>query len=145
MQRVDSTWVPGLRAWAPRRSAARAVADPSGSRGALLARFVDNGSGMTSQAGRQETTLQILDRRIVRLPSLVVVATLADGSEHRATLGMNPMIVGTGADCQLVVVDPGVSRRHCALTLTARGVLVRDLQSKNGTSVSGVDVLEAIF
>jgi DNA-binding NtrC family response regulator len=90
-----------------------------------------------------DTTLRIVDRRVVRLPSVVLVATHLDGSERRATLGMNPLVVGTSTDCELVVHDPGVSRRHCVLTLTARGVIVRDLQSKNGTAVNGTDVLEA--
>jgi DNA-binding NtrC family response regulator len=45
----------------------------------------------------------------------------------------------------VVLEDPAVSRRHALVTLTARGVLVRDLHSKNGTVVAGADAIEAFL
>ena len=93
--------------------------------------------------GDQETTLTTIRRGLVRFPSLALVATDRDGRETAAPLGVAPVVVGTGADADLVVHDPAVSRRHCIVTVTVQGVLVRDLQSKNGTSVGGVEVNEA--
>ncbi len=54
-----------------------------------------------------------------------------------------PIVVGTDPGCDLVVGDAGVSRRHAEITLTTRGVVVRDLDSKNGTTVGGVVIREA--
>ncbi|MFN2519002.1 MAG: FtsK/SpoIIIE domain-containing protein [Jatrophihabitantaceae bacterium] len=45
--------------------------------------------------------------------------------------------LGRGAECDLVLTDPDVSRQHAALTVTGAGITVRDLQSTNGTSLDG--------
>jgi two-component system, NtrC family, response regulator GlrR len=55
-------------------------------------------------------------------------------------LHVDPLVVGTHSDCDVVLSDPRVSRRHCRLSLGGRGVLVEDLSSKNGTFVGGVEV-----
>jgi DNA-binding NtrC family response regulator len=47
------------------------------------------------------------------------------------------VLVGTHADCQLKLTDPGVSRRHLSLELTTTRVKVSDLGSKNGTRYLG--------
>jgi len=47
------------------------------------------------------------------------------------------VLVGTHADCQLKLTDPGVSRRHLSLELTTTRVRVADLGSKNGTRYLG--------
>ncbi|MGH7297650.1 MAG: sigma 54-interacting transcriptional regulator [Polyangiaceae bacterium] len=46
---------------------------------------------------------------------------------------VEPVIVGRGEHCQLVLDDPQVSDSHCSFTATPKGVLMRDLGSKNGT------------
>ncbi|HEU4404579.1 MAG TPA: sigma 54-interacting transcriptional regulator [Polyangiaceae bacterium] len=89
-------------------------------------------------------TLTSSDRgRSLRLPSLRAVVTLADGRALEAELGLSPLVVGTGDDCDLVVPDARVSRRHCELRVTERGVLLRDLGSKNGTLLRGASIVEA--
>jgi len=55
---------------------------------------------------------------------------------------MRPLIVGTSPDGDLVVADPQVSRRYCELQLTAEGIVIRDLGSKNGTRVGKVMIRE---
>src|SRR4051812_16258998 len=62
-----------------------------------------------------------------------------------ADLGLGPVVVGSGSDCELVVEDPYVSRRHCQFTLSPRGVVVRDLGSRNGTWVQSMRVFEALL
>jgi DNA-binding NtrC family response regulator len=49
------------------------------------------------------------------------------------TIGAEPCIVGRGDHCHVVLDDPRVSTSHCELTATDKGVLVRDLDSRNGT------------
>ncbi|WP_394835108.1 sigma 54-interacting transcriptional regulator [Pendulispora rubella] len=91
----------------------------------------------------QSTTLTLLDRRRASLPSLVLVANMASTQEVSRPFGLAPIVVGTGNDCDLIVTDPAVSRRHCLFRITPQGILVRDLQSKNGTFVSNIRVQEA--
>ncbi|MBZ5715832.1 sigma 54-interacting transcriptional regulator [Nannocystis pusilla] len=93
-----------------------------------------------------DCTLTSFDHgRSLRLPALAVTVTLPDRRTLTAPLDLRPLVVGAGADCDLVVADPRASRRHCELRLTERGVLLRDLGSKNGTLVRDVRVVEAFL
>jgi len=89
------------------------------------------------------TIAKVDQGRSLRLPSLQVTATLPDGRKVIAPLDLHPCVVGTSSDCDLVVPDSHISRRHCELTLTERGILLRDLGSKNGTLVRDIQVIEA--
>jgi DNA-binding NtrC family response regulator len=56
-----------------------------------------------------------------------------------------PVLVGKSPVCTLCIDDPEVSRRHLSLELSANGLLLRDLGSKNGTRVNGVRIVEALL
>src|SRR5579859_4048062 len=45
--------------------------------------------------------------------------------------------VGRSAGCQLSLDDPLVSRRHAVLVVSKDGVMIEDLQSRNGVTVNG--------
>jgi DNA-binding NtrC family response regulator len=79
----------------------------------------------------------------VELPELRVVVTPPRGKAVGVPLGVAPVIVGTDPGCDVAVDDPKVSRRHLEVHLDARGIVVRDLDSKNGTFVGDVAVLQA--
>jgi two-component system, NtrC family, response regulator GlrR len=81
----------------------------------------------------------------ILLPSVIVSVTPADGSPVEATLGIAPLIVGTSPECGLVLSDPRVSRQHCELRITRRGITLRDLGSKNGTFLGDVPIVEVIL
>jgi DNA-binding NtrC family response regulator len=53
------------------------------------------------------------------------------------------LVVGTSADAEIVVRDPTVSARHCALSVLGAGVVIEDLGSRNGTFVGSARVREA--
>ena len=80
----------------------------------------------------------------VELPELRVVVTPPRGPVITVPLGVAPVVIGTDATCDVAVDDPKVSRRHCAIHLEARGIVVRDLDSKNGTQIGDVTVLQAL-
>ena len=67
------------------------------------------------------------------LPGALV---LADGS--RVDIG-DGLVIGRLAECDLVIDDPAVSRRHAEL-VRAAAVSVVDLGSTNGTRVDGLAV-----
>lgn len=89
-----------------------------------------------------DTTLTLLRRDALQVPALAVVVSGPAG-EVRVPLGLVPVTAGSDPECDLVLLDERVSRRHCRFALDERGVLVRDLGSKNGTFVRDVAVLEA--
>jgi pSer/pThr/pTyr-binding forkhead associated (FHA) protein len=49
-------------------------------------------------------------------------------------------VFGRDGDCQLRLIHPTVSRRHCEVWAEEDKLLVRDLKSLNGTYVNGVQV-----
>nr|MCU0636220.1 FHA domain-containing protein [Gemmatimonadaceae bacterium] len=54
-----------------------------------------------------------------------------------------PVVIGREAACDLPIADPEVSRRHAELSADPDGLRVRDLGSRNGTFVNGVQVTDA--
>jgi adenylate cyclase len=56
-----------------------------------------------------------------------------------------PVVIGREVSCDLPVVDPEVSRRHAELSADADGLRVRDLGSRNGTFVNGVQITDALL
>jgi transcriptional regulator with GAF, ATPase, and Fis domain len=71
---------------------------------------------------------------------LVVVSGRARG--QRVPVG-DVLRVGKSSDNDLVLPDDTVSRHHCELVRTARGLLVRDLGSTNQTRIGRSRVTEA--
>src|SRR5882672_2068222 len=57
--------------------------------------------------------------------------------------GAAELAIGTAPANTMILTDPAVSRHHIAITPTARGHLVRDLGSTNGTAINGVAVERA--
>lgn len=48
-----------------------------------------------------------------------------------------PMLLGRAPDCDLVIVNPEVSRHHARLSIEGNELVVEDLGSSNGTVVNG--------
>jgi two-component system response regulator GlrR len=87
--------------------------------------------------GDQLTVLQVPRTRLV-----VLEGNQADEPYEVPAHGV---LVGADPDCDLVLADLAVSRRHLTLTPCEQGIRLRDLNSKNGTRVSGVRVVEALL
>ncbi|MDO4913663.1 MAG: DUF3662 and FHA domain-containing protein [Bifidobacteriaceae bacterium] len=49
-------------------------------------------------------------------------------------------VIGRGSSCDIVIDDPGISRKHLEIDITDEGVIARDLGSTNGTYVEGHQV-----
>ncbi len=47
-------------------------------------------------------------------------------------------VVGRDEACDLILGNTEVSRRHCLMQVTERGVLIKDLDSTNGTYANGI-------
>jgi adenylate cyclase len=53
-----------------------------------------------------------------------------------------PLLVGRGLASDIAIYDPTISRRHAELTVEDDRVLVKDLDSSNGTCINGTRVVE---
>lgn len=52
-------------------------------------------------------------------------------------------LIGSSPSCDLVLTDPTVSGFHCEVTIDGRYAFVRDLKSRNGTTVDGTRIVQA--
>lgn len=61
-----------------------------------------------------------------------------NGSQYLLT--KEKTILGRSSGCDIVIDDPGISRKHLEIDVTPNGVIARDLGSTNGTYVEGHQV-----
>src|SRR5262249_6547446 len=102
--------------------------DPVGSR-----RFDRWGAALSTRGDER-------DRAYVRR-MLLFVTTGADAGQ-RFVSTRERVIIGTHPACDLVIHDPAVSRFHCEIALVGKSVVLRDLESSNGTVVDGVSIMQ---
>jgi pSer/pThr/pTyr-binding forkhead associated (FHA) protein len=65
--------------------------------------------------------------------------TIAEGKEagREFVFDRDTVSIGRSSECDVVLYDPGVSRRHARLTIEGEAVYVEDSGSANGTKVNG--------
>jgi len=66
-----------------------------------------------------------------------------DGKRH--LLAGERMTIGRSRECELMVDDPNVSRRHAEVRKTIEGWMIADLGSTNGVKVNGRRVHEEVL
>ena len=55
------------------------------------------------------------------------------------------LVIGRGSECDLILDEPEMSRRHAVIENSDDGIFLRDLGSSNGTYVNGVQVRDAVL
>jgi len=55
------------------------------------------------------------------------------------------LVIGRGSECDLILDEPEMSRRHAVIENSDDGIFLRDLGSSNGTFVNGVQVRDAVL
>ena len=69
---------------------------------------------------------------------------LDDGRAERELVVRDKLTVGRDPSCDVSDADPRLSRRHAEFQLTPKGIVVRDLDSRNGIRVNGRAVQETL-
>jgi DNA-binding NtrC family response regulator len=70
--------------------------------------------------------------------TLTVIAEGGNPAGKAIPIGVKGCIVGRGEHCDVVLDDSRVSTSHCSLAASEKGVLLVDLDSRNGTFVNQV-------
>jgi two-component system response regulator GlrR len=96
--------------------------------------------GITTASVQIETTAAGAHALVSPLTLRVVEGPDAGGT---FTASSDRVVVGTHERADMIVRDRTVSRFHCELAITDGRVVVRDLESRNGTRVNGVSILAA--
>jgi transcriptional regulator with GAF, ATPase, and Fis domain len=81
-------------------------------------------------------------------PTSSLKAVVLSGPEEGQEIPLDPkqtITLGADSSCNLVLTDRAVSRKHLSLTFDGLEVTVRDLGSRNGTSLAGAKIKEAIL
>lgn len=71
------------------------------------------------------------------MPSVFLRSLLSDSDEHELHIRRFPCVIGRQHDCNVQIVHPWVSRRHCAFVLQDGQVFLQDLKSSHGTTLNG--------
>ena len=97
------------------------------------------------QADFGHTMVYSVDREARRLEAPPVGAgrAMLVGGGKRTVLSGSRFVIGRSRDCDLMLDDPNVSRRHAELRNEHGAWLVADLASTNGVKVNGRRVAEA--
>jgi pSer/pThr/pTyr-binding forkhead associated (FHA) protein len=101
---------------------------------AALRTCVDSAPDAEKAAFRR--TLEELERRLLTAATVV----LREGKSDVRYVGAFPVVLGREPVCHVVLRDAGISRRHAELVSVEAGFAVRDLESKNGTTLAGVRI-----
>ncbi len=96
------------------------------------------------QGDRGQTMVYSPDRSARRLPdSTPGSRALLVGEGKRTVLSDEKVVLGRSRECDVVVEDPNVSRRHAEVRRSGDGWVLVDLGSTNGVKVNGRRVGEA--
>lgn len=87
--------------------------------------------------GRESETRSVEERRVAPLPALVTVKRAGGAVTPPFRLKRGSCVIGAGSSADLLIEDDTVSRAHVRLEVVPEGVLVEDLNSRNGTFYLG--------
>ncbi|HMF43807.1 MAG TPA: sigma 54-interacting transcriptional regulator [Polyangia bacterium] len=91
----------------------------------------------------EAATRALAGPRTLALPKVRLKVLKGPDKGTAVTLEQDEILIGGADGAHLRLTDPTVSRNHCAIRMTTKGPLLRDLGSTNGSRIDGVDVREA--
>lgn len=97
-------------------------------------------------ASRATRTVTVVRDHVLSIPAVILRISPGNSSNpsYDVPLGLRPIVIGRDPSCDIRLDDPGISQRHCEISLTTRGIEVEDVGSKNGIFVHSVRIVHAI-
>lgn len=78
--------------------------------------------------------------RVRRVPPRFVLRGVTGSQFGRLIPIYGRLLIGRDASCDLVLDEPGMSRRHAAIESQSSGLVLRDLDSANGVQLNGSNI-----
>jgi hypothetical protein len=88
---------------------------------------------------------RVFEVPVVTSPDVVIEVREPNSKPRRIPASGAPIRIGRAPDCELVLRDSRVSRRHARLTARNGVLVLTDLGSTNGTRVNGHRVTEVVL
>lgn len=85
-------------------------------------------------------SIALLALRLIFAKKIQAVLIPVNSPENSVVLSEKKVCLGRSSDCDVIVVDPGVSAKHCLIIYKSGDFYVKDLKSVNGTFVNGIPV-----
>ncbi len=95
--------------------------------------------------GSREETVALTQEGTLAFRRFALEVVIGADTGARAVSDKDELVVGTAEGSGLLLTDPTVSRCHCSVAATKEGFLLRDLGSKNGTSLGGFKIQGAFL
>jgi hypothetical protein len=92
-----------------------------------------------------DTGTRVFEVPVVRAPDVVIEVQEPNRAARTVPASGAPIRIGRGPDCELVLQDSRVSRRHARLSARNGVLVLTDLDSTNGTRVNGHRVSEVVL
>ena len=104
---------------------------------------VDMPSSISSNDGTEIIVATTQNRLRVQFEAIELRVVAGPDAGLEVSLGLPTVRIGTAPDNDVVLSDRAVSRRHAEIRMTPNGLLLRDLNSTNGTFINEVRITEA--
>jgi Protein of unknown function (DUF3662)/Inner membrane component of T3SS, cytoplasmic domain len=95
--------------------------------------------------GAVDAGTRVFEVPVVRAPDVVIEIREPNRPVRRVPVSGAPIRIGRAPDCELVLRDSRISRRHARLTARDGVLVLTDLGSTNGTRVNGHRVSEVVL
>lgn len=100
---------------------------------------------MNDQDSGEKTPNTLEIRRAVRSGPFGLEIGSSQGTRFVLLDGRAPVVLGSGGSADVAIDDRHVSGRHCSVELGEKGIVVRDLGSRNGLYVGGARTQSAFI
>ena len=97
---------------------------------------------MTPSGDMENTVIRDMEDEGGGYPCLEILTGPRGGGRYRLKIGKN--ILGRSRDCDIVLDDSSISRRHAVVDVAENGATVADLGSRNGIKVGGQKIGQAV-
>jgi hypothetical protein len=94
---------------------------------------------------RSDGGTRVFEVPVIRSPEVIIEVREPGGAPRRIPVSGAPIRIGRAPECELVLKDSRVSRRHARLHAREGVLVLTDLGSTNGTRVNGHRVTELVL